>query len=99
MAWPAVEIYHSRRPDISFIGQVPTASSTPSWSVRVEDIFPDYVAELSDLIARRPGLCLLFSHTDSDERRREKGILLTANASHTCSEVVRKTGTTLYRCE
>jgi hypothetical protein len=99
MAWPAVELYGSRRPDITFIGEVPTASSVPSWNWRVRDIFPAYVAGLAAQLANRPGLCLLFSHLDLAERRREEAILLIANPSHPCTELVREGGAILYRCK
>src|SRR5205085_810797 len=49
LAWPAVDTYRHRRPDITFLGEIPTASSVPMWSWRVHDAFPDYVNSLARL--------------------------------------------------
>jgi hypothetical protein len=98
LAWPAVDTYRYRRPDITFLGEIPTASSVPSWSWRVYDIFPDYVNSLVQAADNRRGLCLLFSHMDGDVQQQEKKTLLAAVASHNCADLVNKPGAKLYRC-
>ncbi|MGH7032682.1 MAG: hypothetical protein ACREFL_03000 [Stellaceae bacterium] len=98
LAWPAVDIYKDRRPDIAFLGAIPTASGVPSWSWRVHGRFRDYVSAFVRLEDARPGLCLLFSHTDGAVQRQEKERLLAAVASHRCTDLIDTAGAQLYRC-
>jgi hypothetical protein len=98
LAWPAVDTYRYRRPDLTFLGAIPTASSVPSWSWRVYDMFPDYVNSLVKLADRNQGLCLLFSHVVGEEQEQEKKVLLTAVASHNCADWIQTPGAKLYRC-
>jgi hypothetical protein len=98
LAWPAVDTYRERRPAIEFLGEVPTASSIPSWSWKVYDRFPGYVADLVELASRKR-LCLLFSHTAGDEEREnEKTALLKAMSAHLCAPMLAMGDAALYRC-
>ena len=98
LAWPAVDIYKDRRPDIAFLGAIPTASSVPSWSWGVHDRFADYVGAFKQLVDTHPGLCLLFAHTDGAVQQQEKETLLAAAASHRCTGLIDTVGARLYRC-
>jgi hypothetical protein len=98
LAWPAVDIYKARRPDIAFLGAIPTVSSVPSWSWRVHGRFSDYVDAFVQLVDAHPGLCLLFAHIDGVVQQQEKEKLLAAVASHRCTGLVDTTGARLYRC-